>query len=109
MLAPEKLEAVGSEIADVLHYLVQLSNVLGIDPVEAAQAKIKLNAQKYPVDKAKGTQRHMPRFVTRRESANLACEWVRRFGLMAVPPLSAKRGSCSSAGSISIRSRTRSA
>ncbi|NYT23648.1 nucleotide pyrophosphohydrolase [Alcaligenaceae bacterium] len=55
MLPPEKLEAVGSEIADVLLYLVQLSNVLGIDPVEAAQAKIKVNSQKYPVDLAKGS------------------------------------------------------
>ncbi|VCU72423.1 MazG nucleotide pyrophosphohydrolase domain protein [Pigmentiphaga humi] len=56
-LAPEKLEAVGAEIADVLLYLVQLSNVLGIDPVEAAQVKIKLNARKYPIDRAKGTNK----------------------------------------------------
>jgi len=60
-LAPEKLEAVGAEIADVLLYLVQLSNVLGIDPVNAAQAKIKLNAQKYPVDLAKGNNKKYDR------------------------------------------------
>ncbi len=53
-LSAEKLEAVGSEIADVLLYLVQLSNVLGIDPVRAAQAKILINSQKYPVNRAKG-------------------------------------------------------
>ena len=53
-LAPEKLDAVGAEIADVLLYLVQLSNVLGIDPIKAAQAKIKLNAQKYPVEREIG-------------------------------------------------------
>ncbi|MGE4370186.1 MAG: nucleotide pyrophosphohydrolase [Burkholderiaceae bacterium] len=53
-LPPEKREAVGSEIADVLLYLIQLSNVLGIDPVKAAQAKIKINSQKYPVELAKG-------------------------------------------------------
>lgn len=56
-LSPEKLEAVGYEIADVLLYLVQLSNVLGIDPVKAAQAKIRINAQKYPVSRAKGSSR----------------------------------------------------
>ncbi|MCS3505260.1 nucleotide pyrophosphohydrolase [Achromobacter sp. AGC78] len=56
-LSPEKLEAVGSEIADVLLYLIQLSNVLGIDPVKAAQAKIPLNAQKYPADRARGSSK----------------------------------------------------
>lgn len=56
-LSPEKRDAVGAEIADVLLYLVQLSNALGIDPVKAAQAKIQLNAQKYPVDRAKGSSK----------------------------------------------------
>lgn len=56
-LAPEKLEAVGSEIADVLLYLVQLSNVLGIDPVKAAQAKIQVNSRKYPADRARGSSK----------------------------------------------------
>ncbi|SSW70115.1 nucleotide pyrophosphohydrolase [Achromobacter veterisilvae] len=57
MLPPEKLEAVGSEIADVLLYLIQLSNMLGLDPVKAAQAKIHINAQKYPVSRAKGSSK----------------------------------------------------
>ncbi|MBB5213915.1 nucleotide pyrophosphohydrolase [Parapusillimonas granuli] len=56
-LPPEKLEAVGTEIADVLLYLIQLSNVLGIDPVKAAQAKIQVNSDKYPVDRAKGSSK----------------------------------------------------
>lgn len=56
-LAPEKREAVGSEIADVLLYLIQLSNALGIDPVAAAQAKLKINALKYPVERARGSSR----------------------------------------------------
>lgn len=54
-LPPEQLKAVGYEAADVLLYLIQLSDKLGIDLIAAANEKIKLNAQKYPVDKARGT------------------------------------------------------
>ncbi len=54
-LPPEKLEAVGTEVADVLLYLIQLAGKLGIDPIAAAQAKLKLNAIKYPVDVSHGS------------------------------------------------------
>lgn len=40
--------AVGDEVADVLLYLVRLADVLGIDPIEAARAKMVKNAVKYP-------------------------------------------------------------
>jgi len=52
--APETLAAASEEVADVLLYLVRLSDKLGIDPVAAAQAKLRANAEKYPVDKARG-------------------------------------------------------
>jgi len=45
---PEKKSAVADEIADVLMYLVQLADVLDIDPLAAAQEKIAKNAKKYP-------------------------------------------------------------
>jgi NTP pyrophosphatase (non-canonical NTP hydrolase) len=51
-LAPERLEAVGEEIADVLLYLVRMADVLGIDPVAAARAKMRKNALKYPASRA---------------------------------------------------------
>jgi len=58
-LAPPQREAVGAEIADVLIYLVQLSDALGIDPVAAAQAKMRVNASRFPVagaaDPSRGT------------------------------------------------------
>ncbi len=54
-LPPEKRDAVGAEVADVLLYLIQLAGALGIDPVAAAKAKLKINAQKYPVDRARGS------------------------------------------------------
>jgi NTP pyrophosphatase (non-canonical NTP hydrolase) len=52
--SPETLAAAGEEIADVLLYLVRLSDKLGIDPVAAANAKLVANAAKYPVHKARG-------------------------------------------------------
>lgn len=53
-LAPEVLAEVELEIADVLLFLVRLSDKLGVDPLKAAQKKLALNAGKYPVEKAKG-------------------------------------------------------
>jgi dCTP diphosphatase len=54
-LGVEKTQAVAAEIADVLLYLIQLSKVLGIDPVAAAQAKLQLNAGRFPVEPSQGT------------------------------------------------------
>ena len=56
-LAPEQLEAVGAEIADVLLYLVQLSDALGIDPVIAARTKLQANESRYPVESARGSSK----------------------------------------------------
>src|SRR5712672_3860227 len=56
-LADEKRAAVQQELADVLIYLVRLADKLGVDLMNAAEEKIKLNAEKYPVAKAKGSMR----------------------------------------------------
>lgn len=47
-LPPEKMAAVRDEIADVLIYLIEIADVLGIDPIAAAHDKIEKNALKYP-------------------------------------------------------------
>jgi NTP pyrophosphatase (non-canonical NTP hydrolase) len=39
----------------VLIYLVSLANCLDIDLLRAAEAKLAINAAKYPVEKAKGS------------------------------------------------------
>ncbi|MCJ8205194.1 nucleotide pyrophosphohydrolase [Pseudomonas sp. RGM2987] len=54
---PSTAQAVKDELADVLMYLVRLSSVLGVDLNEAVTSKLALNAQKYPVDKAKSTSK----------------------------------------------------
>ena len=47
-LPADKRAEVGTEIADVLLYLLQLADKLDIDVVEAARSKMLLNAKKYP-------------------------------------------------------------
>lgn len=52
---PETAQAVEDELADVLMYLVRLASVLGVDLDAAAQRKLRLNGEKYPVEKARNT------------------------------------------------------
>ncbi|MCF8159026.1 MAG: nucleotide pyrophosphohydrolase [Burkholderiaceae bacterium] len=54
-LSAEKRQEVAHELADTFVYLLRLAEVTGIDLIEAANQKIALNAIKYPVDKAKGS------------------------------------------------------
>ncbi|MDH5821719.1 nucleotide pyrophosphohydrolase [Luteimonas sp. RD2P54] len=56
-LDEEQRKAVGHEIADVLLYLLQLSDKLGIEPLGAARDKLAINAAKYPADKARGSSK----------------------------------------------------
>src|ERR687894_205972 len=53
-LPPEKLAEIREEIGDVMIYLTELADKLGIDPVEAAKAKVTINGHKYPSDLVKG-------------------------------------------------------
>jgi len=45
---------VAEELADVLWFLVRLSDRLGIDLLEAAERKLAANAGKYPADRVRG-------------------------------------------------------
>ena len=54
---PETAQAIRHELADVMMYLVRLADVLGVDLDEAVQNKLRLNEQKYPVDKARNTSK----------------------------------------------------
>jgi len=54
-LADDKLEKIEAEMADVLLYLIRLADVLDVDLLTAANAKIDENEKKYPVEKSRGS------------------------------------------------------
>jgi NTP pyrophosphatase (non-canonical NTP hydrolase) len=54
---PVQLARIRAEMADVLNYLVRLSDKLGIDLIAAANEKIEVNAARYPVDKVRGSSK----------------------------------------------------
>jgi len=59
---PEQTAKVRQEMADVLLYLVLLADKLDVDLASAAAEKIKLNAAKYPVAKARGSSKKYTEF-----------------------------------------------
>ena len=56
-LSPAVKDAVALEMADVLLYLVRLADKLDVDLAAAADRKIALNAEKYPVERFRGSAR----------------------------------------------------
>jgi NTP pyrophosphatase (non-canonical NTP hydrolase) len=56
-VAPDQKAKIREEVADVLLYLIRLADKLEIDLLAAASDKIRLNAEKYPVEKARGSSK----------------------------------------------------
>ena len=56
-LAADKRAAVSMEMADILIYLLRLSERLDVDLLAAAERKIQLNEIRYPADKVRGDAR----------------------------------------------------
>jgi dCTP diphosphatase len=54
-LDAEKKAVVAEELADILLYLVRLSDKLGVDLLEAALHKLEKNAVKYPAEQVRGS------------------------------------------------------
>ncbi len=54
-LDESRREQVKQEIGDVMIYLTLLADQLDLDPVACAQDKLRLNEQKYPADRVKGS------------------------------------------------------
>ena len=53
-LSRQALTEVEHELADVFIFLVELADRLNVDLLAAAERKLAVNAQKYPVHKARG-------------------------------------------------------
>jgi len=51
---PEIRRRAGEEVADVVFYCLDLCNCLGLDFSQVAQRKMKLNEEKYPVERYRG-------------------------------------------------------
>ena len=54
-LSDERLAAVAAEMADVFIYLLRLSDVLGVDLLQAAQDKLAVNRRRYSVERSRGS------------------------------------------------------
>jgi len=56
-LSPNELESAKEEVADIFIFLMYFCHEFNIDLFKAVEDKIKLNGEKYPVDKAKGNSK----------------------------------------------------
>ena len=56
-LSVDKRQAIEEEIADILIYLIRISDKLDIDLIKAANKKIEKNKLKYPADQVKGNSK----------------------------------------------------
>ena len=54
---PERRHEIAQELADILYFVLRLSQRYDIDLSEELLAKLELNAGRYPVDKAKGSNK----------------------------------------------------
>ncbi len=54
LTAPEFRQDISDELADVLYFVLALSNKLDIDLSAALKAKMAVSARRYPVEKARG-------------------------------------------------------
>ncbi|WP_278551782.1 nucleotide pyrophosphohydrolase [Elizabethkingia bruuniana] len=51
------VEKVKEEMADIFMYAFNIADKFGLDVSEIIENKLKINAEKYPVDKAKGSSK----------------------------------------------------
>lgn len=54
-LTDAKRQAVALELADIFIYLIRIADKLDVDLIAAAQQKIEINEQRYPIEVVKGS------------------------------------------------------
>jgi NTP pyrophosphatase (non-canonical NTP hydrolase) len=57
---PQTLARIGAELGDVTNYLVRLADVLGVDLIEAAEAKLASSERRYDPGLYRGSARKAP-------------------------------------------------
>ncbi len=67
-LPADKLAEVEQEVADTFIYLLRLSDVLGVDLIDAAHRKMDRNAQKYPAEMVRGRNDKYTAYLRKNES-----------------------------------------
>ena len=76
---------ISEEIADVLIYLVRLSDVMGIDLSRAVTEKFALNAEKYPADRVGGSPAKYSDYESRAPSSSDTPGFPPRDGTFETP------------------------
>lgn len=63
LLEAKTRQSVEEELADILIYLVRISDKLCIDLYEAVERKVAINEKKYPADKVRGSAKKYTEYV----------------------------------------------
>ena len=56
VVCENKIDKIREELADVVNYCILMADSCGLDSDEIVQEKVKLNSEKYPVEKAFGSK-----------------------------------------------------
>ena len=67
LLEDKTRRSVEEELADILIYLVRISDKLGIDLYQASERKLEINERKYPADKVRGSAKKYTEYVESEE------------------------------------------
>lgn len=67
-LPPERIEAIGEEIADIAIFLTLMANDMGLDIETIVNRKLEINEEKYPEDLSRGRSDKYDRLGERNSS-----------------------------------------